>query len=627
MISISKKIVSVLIALPLLLALTLPLTVSAAVSSPAFSDRYDYFTDKYEKLTDTDHVYKTAEYYQFYNYFLGGTDLKALYGETANASVQPASGKYVFLLGGVWSAATRAAIGYVNEVAKEYGITAIYSFDPKLDGENLDISANAVYSAKYNAILTKLGVASLNFPSVIVYDKDSVTTGHVVSSYSWSDTSFSGQTAVNAFKSALRTNAFAPAAANGKITNISVSDSDYIRSVLNARYYSSYKSTDYRAVLRPLPENKDNVFEVVTLNELRGILASEGHYAVLLGGLWCHNTWAVVNLIEKYAEEYGIDKIYFYDTVLDSAGSSTNSADQLQTRSTAYKPDGASGVSTPSPIAHLYVDLVNDYIPNIYTLNQGEADGEVAAGAETPSASKFISYTDGTETVTGRRAQLPNFFVYNKNHKDAQGNAAPVIGQVEIMTELWNIDLASTGTNTNAYNAGGVYDNYTVGYNRMINNSYTYWAPGLNQVLGAFISNRLGMLISDAEALFASDYTAASFASFRTALQAAKTLKASVDAAVAAKSSTTLVPEGSAIINAYTALQQGVTSLVKITPATPTSGESQPTDTTAPDKNPETGETPESQAYFIFFAAALVSGAVTVLYSNKKKFVKNKKIL
>lgn len=615
--NISKKIISLLTAVIVLITLSFPLTASAA-SAKSFNDTYDYFTDQYRNLTDKNHVLKTAEYYQFYNYFLGGTDLAAYYGGTANATVQPSSGKYVFLLGGVWSQATQTAIGYVNDVAKEYGVTAIYNFDPKLDGDSLDISADPVYAAKYNAILTKLGVSQLQFPSVVVYEKDSVTTGHVVSSYSWTDTSFSGQSAIDAFKTALRTNAFDPAANSGKISNIKVSDSDYFRSVLNARYYNSFKATDFKAALRPLPENKDNLFEVVTLSELKGVLGSKGNYAVLFGGLWCHNTWAVVNLVEKYAEEYNISKIYFYDTVLDSAGSSVSSTDQLQTRSTTYKPGGTGTADAASPIAHLYVDLVNQYIPNVYTLNQGEADGAKAAGTDAP-ASKFISYTNGSNTVSARRIQLPDFIVYNKDHKDAQGNAAPVIGNVEIMTELWRTDSTATGTGDDAYNAGGVYDQYTVGYNRTVNDSYTYWAPGLNQVLGEFTGSQLGDLIDKAKSLNAADYTAASYSAVTTALNTANSVKASIDAAVNAKSANTTAPEGFVIENAYTSLTQALNGLVAVNPASSaTSSGQSSSETTGTAENPKTGET-DSPIIVSELAAIAALGVGTALILLKKK--------
>jgi len=648
------------------LALSLPIAANASSDTHSFSDTYDYFAEKYQNLAGKEHVFKTAEYYQFYNYFLGGTDLKALYGDTPNATVQPSSGKYVFLLGGAWSDALKAAIGYVNEVAKEYGITAIYNFDPKLDGKSLDISSDPVYANKYNAILAKLGVDSLSFPSLIVYEKDSATTGHIVSSYSWSNTSFSSQAEIDSFKSALRNSVFNPAAVNGKIENIEVSDSDYFRSVVNARYYSfaagrdNSDGTDYKKTLRPLPEDKQNVFEIVTLDELRGILASEGNYAVLLGGLWCHNTWATIPLIQEYAEKYHISKVYFYDTVLDSSGSSTNGSDQLQTRSSTYRPTGSSS-NQPSPIAHLYVDLINDFLPNIYTLNQGEYDANIAAyaaaGLDAPSLSnKFISYQDSSgETVTARRVQLPNFFVYNKDNKTEDGTPAPVIGQVEIMTELWFTSSASPDYNKDTSNQNGGYpigtttqpypvaDYYTKGYNRELaikitsgtsssgttysnanpfNYTHSYWAPGLNQILGAFISRQLSELISQAEQLNQSDYTSASYEALKTALNSAKSLKSSIDSAVKAQSPDSLVPDGSAILQAYTTLLQSLESLETAKPGTTNGTQtaiSQTTRTTLPSAaSPKTGENTATVVLVFLLSTSLIC-AVALIWGLQRK--------
>jgi hypothetical protein len=542
-----KKILAVLAVAVLTVTLLIPFASSAA-STAKVNDTHDYFLSKYPALTDKNHVFNTAEYYQFYYYFLGGQDFEDYYtGQSfSHAAInQPATGKYVFLIGGASNPALQAAVPAINEVAKEYGITAIYNFDPKLAGTGMDITTDATFATQYNQILTKLGIASLDVPSIIVYEKTSVTAGTKITEFTWNESDAANATT---FKAALRTNAFDPAATAGKITSIEVSDSDYVRNVINARYFNSNKGNATRKELKPLPETAANLYEVVTLDELRDILASDGNYAVLLGGLWCHNTWAVVGTVDKYAKEHGIDKIYFFDTVLDSASSGSNT----QTR------------NSNTAISQFYVNLINDYLPNIYTLNQGQTDDAIANG-KTPSTSYSISTPGGT--ATARRVQLPNFFVYNKNHKDASNNAAPVIGQVEIMTELWFMDSASStfnqGTGSHS-SVPAVYDSYTKGYTvKFSGSTFTYWAPGLNQVLAEFDLQTLNTLIAEAEAIDSADYTTASYAELTAKLNAAKTLKASILSAIAAKSPTTLAPSGSEIKGAYAALNGAVNALVE----------------------------------------------------------------
>ena len=48
-------------------------------------------------------------------------------------------GTYVFMFGGPWCGNTRAVIKYVNEYARKYGVTKVYTFDTKLDSNILQI--------------------------------------------------------------------------------------------------------------------------------------------------------------------------------------------------------------------------------------------------------------------------------------------------------------------------------------------------------------------------------------------------------------------------------------------------------------------------------------------------------
>ncbi|MBR4209652.1 MAG: hypothetical protein IKQ96_05495 [Lachnospiraceae bacterium] len=47
-------------------------------------------------------------------------------------------GTHVFLIGGPWCTNTSPVVGYINEVAKEYGVETIYLFDLRLDGATAD---------------------------------------------------------------------------------------------------------------------------------------------------------------------------------------------------------------------------------------------------------------------------------------------------------------------------------------------------------------------------------------------------------------------------------------------------------------------------------------------------------
>jgi thiol-disulfide isomerase/thioredoxin len=88
---------------------------------------------------------------------------------------------------------------------------------------------------------------------------------------------------------------------------------------------------------------------------------------------------------------------------------------------------------TANAYADLYVDLVNKYLTNIVTLYD-KNDGV---------ASHRVSYTKDGVDVIANKLQVPFLFTYNKNHKDAQGNNAPIISQLEKMY-VWN-DFLTNG--------------------------------------------------------------------------------------------------------------------------------------------------------------------------------------
>lgn len=59
----------------------------------------------------------------------------------------------------------------------------------------------------------------------------------------------------------------------------------------------AYYSADYEY----LNGNEAPVFESITLEEAIYLFQQEGNYLVLLGGSWCGNTRAVIDIINDYA--------------------------------------------------------------------------------------------------------------------------------------------------------------------------------------------------------------------------------------------------------------------------------------------------------------------------------------
>ena len=123
-----------------MLVFAIPSSAAPSVA-PSFGDTYDFFSAKYQKLAGQSHVFQTAEFAEVYHYFLGGRYNKGTDDFTTGErsyNVNVKDGNHIFLFGGAWSPEMQAAIGYINDVAKEYGITAIYNFDPHLDGAGAD---------------------------------------------------------------------------------------------------------------------------------------------------------------------------------------------------------------------------------------------------------------------------------------------------------------------------------------------------------------------------------------------------------------------------------------------------------------------------------------------------------
>ncbi|GGG64107.1 S-layer homology domain-containing protein [Paenibacillus radicis (ex Gao et al. 2016)] len=429
----SKKIVALL--LTALLLVPAFQTPSASAASGSVVSHYNYFNSVYSELNDENHVFRTATYEDIVHLF-------------------DSAGTFAVLIGGAWSTSTQEHIGIINETAKQYGVQTIYNFDTKLDGATLDIADSSNPFADYyvelvNKYLTNLQTTSeevvsydkagvgavtapkVNEPYLFIYNKDHVDEeggrAPIIASLE------AGDLAADSYRSQVEAlfDQVSEEVEGVKAAKIdTINDFDYFTTAFN----TNGKATIFDSA------DQSIVFEHVTYDQLLGLLGSEGKYAILFGGSWCPNTQAAIKFINKYAKAYNVDKIYMWDPKLDAgvyASDPTNDPhanNRLQVRATGH------------PDANLYVDLVNKYLTNIVTLYDKSRNN--------------VSYVDGdNNTVVANKLQVPYLFTYDKDHKDGEGKAAPILGHVELMYSWTNIQPnyvrnGATGVNYNNYTEG-----------------------------------------------------------------------------------------------------------------------------------------------------------------------------
>jgi thiol-disulfide isomerase/thioredoxin len=160
-------------------------------------------------------------------------------------------------------------------------------------------------------------------------------------------------------------------------------------------------------------KDPNSVYQTMTYDQMTKLFESEGTYMVLFGGSWCINTQSVVSQINDVAKEYGVETIYNYD----------------------WRVDGKSGEKhlrdNDNEFRHLYVDMVNKYLPNIVTISDRETGG--------------IRYTnEAGEEALANKMYVPFLMVYNKDNKDSNGNAAPIVVSYEEMFK-WSEDFQTDG--------------------------------------------------------------------------------------------------------------------------------------------------------------------------------------
>ncbi len=435
----------------------------------------DWFDDKYPDL-EPGSVFETVTFERF-EYLL-----------------RKSTGKWAFVIGGPEDDDLQDTIGHIDDVARAEGIEKIYSFDPKLDGEALsvfDLTGYDLYSAD-NAgkdqfldlgerlVTSYLGKdaqtpftlasdpqrpdqrVSDQHPYLFVYDAAGGEDARIVDALVAPPADLSTPEAVTAYKADVKRVLdsaeldvdtqwdFLSAEHNRRHFERYVKNADPATETLNRRRFGG----DIFDAARDLPAGDETDFRIqnVTYPELINILDSDGDFALLFGGTWCHNTAAIIQQTNEYARRHGIKKVYNFDFSLDSTGNGGTLDKHI--RDNAFRT--VSGVSRKTRPSYLYGEIL-ERLSNARTQYRILADE-----AGTQSVSPVRYYQDGVvpdpaNPATGeklaRKIQVGHVLSYRRG-RTVEGQPAPVVdqairkdwtnpeggaftGNTEYMTELW----------------------------------------------------------------------------------------------------------------------------------------------------------------------------------------------
>lgn len=109
---------------------------------------------QYNNLTDPNHIFKTVTYRELVH-------------------ILESEGNYAIYFGGAWCPYSKGFLAPLNQIAKSYDITAVYVYDPRIDGAGSSTmiraaeSGNGLYQRLYANLMTYFGVDynSYSFPS------------------------------------------------------------------------------------------------------------------------------------------------------------------------------------------------------------------------------------------------------------------------------------------------------------------------------------------------------------------------------------------------------------------------------------------------------------------------------
>ncbi len=178
------------------------------------------------------------------------------------------------------------------------------------------------------------------------------------------------------------------------------------------------------------------VLKPVYFDELMYVLNAPGTHVILFGGAWSRLTRGIIDRVNYYAREHGVEQVYLFDFRADGADAQTSFKSDLTEQETYDGPDKKESVACAN-CNFIYGELVSRYLTN---LNDWV---EEKIGTEDE-----ITYLNVyQDAVTVPNLSEPFLFVYNKDNKvnnsttphEKEGETFPIVSAMEI-TELRGAD-------------------------------------------------------------------------------------------------------------------------------------------------------------------------------------------
>ena len=381
---------------------------SAATAPPAATaptseakTEINYLADVYPALPE-DHVLESATYERLVKI------LELTTGEN-----------FAIVFGGSENASSQAAVGYIDEAAKAAGVTKVYHFDPRLDGDprgRLDITRTDTGLAQTWRQLWSVAAGTGVKDYVSNIDPAYTSSSTYLFVYNRSHVTSTGAKApvvAGALSTATSFDATSAAAYKTQLAAVfdSVKDPTTGKADIAEYPFFDYYQTRINNVAATkaagvgIPDSAREGFtiETITYPELIHLLQTDGDFTILFGGTWCPYTTPTANIADSAAKRQGVKKIYQFDFRLDG----NSSARHIR--------DSGNGFS------YLYGNIINTYLTN---LELEPLDN----GGITP----IKYYPDGDTAqsqLTAKTIGVPFFFEYDKNNLTKAGAPAPVANE------------------------------------------------------------------------------------------------------------------------------------------------------------------------------------------------------